>query len=144
MVPITKDYLEKLSVQELVHLMRTQNGSFENEFQRLDDDETAQNNCVILPAKNSANNAFIEQQKDGIRKIEIKVLNSFVLGYSLITTSSTFRSILKKNGPLVKLVKSPGQNTIDACEPAFDSASYWNTNSATPFPAVPSVTSNKT
>ncbi|RNA34362.1 hypothetical protein BpHYR1_027063 [Brachionus plicatilis] len=38
MVPISKDYLEKLSVQELVHLIKTQNGSFENEFQKLDDD----------------------------------------------------------------------------------------------------------
>ncbi|RNA32361.1 hypothetical protein BpHYR1_052915 [Brachionus plicatilis] len=38
MVPISKDYLEKLSVQELVHLVKTQNGSFENEFQKLDDD----------------------------------------------------------------------------------------------------------
>ncbi|RNA20124.1 hypothetical protein BpHYR1_010139 [Brachionus plicatilis] len=38
MVPISKDYLEKLCVQELVHLIKTQNGSFENEIQRLDDD----------------------------------------------------------------------------------------------------------
>ena len=38
MVPMSKDYLEKLSVQELVHLIKTQNGSFINEFQKLDDD----------------------------------------------------------------------------------------------------------
>ena len=38
MVPILKDYLEKFSVQELVHLIKTQNGSFKNEFQKLDDD----------------------------------------------------------------------------------------------------------
>ncbi|RNA18971.1 hypothetical protein BpHYR1_048338 [Brachionus plicatilis] len=38
MVPISKDYIEKLSVQELVDLIKTQNGSFENEFQKLDDD----------------------------------------------------------------------------------------------------------
>ncbi|RNA20806.1 hypothetical protein BpHYR1_015229 [Brachionus plicatilis] len=38
MVPTSKDYLEKLSVQELVNLIKTQNGFFENEFQKLDDD----------------------------------------------------------------------------------------------------------
>ena len=38
MAPMSKDYLEKHSVQELVHLIKTQNESFKNEFQKLDDD----------------------------------------------------------------------------------------------------------
>lgn len=33
-----KDYLEKPSVQELLHLIKIQNGLFENKFQRLVDD----------------------------------------------------------------------------------------------------------
>ena len=39
MVPISKEYLEQLTIQMLVHTVKTQNSSFENEFHIMVDDE---------------------------------------------------------------------------------------------------------
>ncbi|RNA23953.1 hypothetical protein BpHYR1_016271 [Brachionus plicatilis] len=62
MVPISQDYLEKLSVQELVHLIKTQNGSFENEFKKLDDDSKLVD-CVTKLLRGNALQMLRNMQK---------------------------------------------------------------------------------